>query len=246
MICSSGVGFDPVVSGTRLDFGFHGIWQGTALLYDRQTESLWLHITGECCSGPKKGTKLVPIPGRHLLWREWRRDHPDTEVMAPVAAYAGRYFPRDRAARGAPYFPAVFPPTIKTRDERLALSALCYGIYAGGVARAYPFERLASAPAGLVEDDVGGVPVVIVYDAETRSCAGYGRAVRGRTLGFQRAGDGSLIERESGARFDRAGRCVEGEFAGERLLEIFGLQAEWYGWAAAYPGTTVWGEEVRR
>ena len=80
MICSSGIGFDPVLDERRLWFGFHGIYQGTAVLYDQQTGSLWMHLTGECFAGELAGRKLDPLDtGRHTTWSEWLASHPETD-----------------------------------------------------------------------------------------------------------------------------------------------------------------------
>ena len=243
MICSSGIGFDPVVAETPLEFGFHGIWQGTAVIYDKGTRSLWLHLTGECISGRHKGKQLKPIPGRHVQWWEWKRDHPDTRVMAPVPAFEEQYFPKINARRGHDFFPSTFPSTIHSKDARLAPSALLYGIVAGDAARCYPFARLLDADSPrVINEMVGDVAVVVLFDPETRSAFGHGRRLGDTTLILEQDAAGRLRDPVSGSLFDRDGFAVTGPLKGQRLPQLHSMQAEWYGWFAAYPNTSIWGK----
>lgn len=220
-------------------FGFHGVWQGTSILYDRQTHSHWLHLTGECIEGPHQGSDLKSIPGRHVLWREWKRDHPDSEVMMPDPQLAEKYFAKEASVRGVDHFPPQFQVTIDNPDDRLQPSELVYGVQSPTAARAYPFTALARVPDGLVNDQVGSTPVVIFFDRTTGSAAGHGRQVGDQTLEFDRTAEGLLQDRASGSIFNRDGKCVEGPLLGRHLPPLFALQAEWYGWSAAYPQTTV-------
>lgn len=240
MICSSGVGFDPHHNGRRLSFGFHGIWQGTAVLYDQETRSLWLHLTGESIRGPLKGTRLTPIPMRHVTWKQWRTEHPDSEVMNQDPRRRSDYFDFEQGRRGVDWFPPFFTPTIQTRDDRLPPSALCLGIDTPHQSRAYPFATLATIPSGLVHDTVGNVPIVVVFDAETGSATAHGRLLGGRARMFERTPEGLLRDVESGSLFDRDGVGQSGPDQGQQLPSVFGLQAEWYGWYAAHPDTTIW------
>ncbi len=211
------------------------------MLYDKQTMSHWLHITGECIQGELKGEVLKAIPGRHMLWSEWKRDHPDGELALPNPKFAADHADKTAARRGLDYFPPMFPSTIQTRDKRLALSDLCFGVKAGETAKAYAFNTLAKLPDGLVNDVVGGLPVVVVFDKATFSAAGHGRTLAGKSLTFERTEEGHLRDKESGSIFDRDGLCTStsGEYQGRRLPAIHGLQAEWYGWYATFPKTEV-------
>lgn len=240
MVCSSGVSFDPTLDGTRLTFGFEGVWQGTAILYDRDTGSLWMHFTGACFDGPRAGRALTPLAtGTHTTWAGWRRDHPDTDVMAPDPRFARRYFTREQAQSGSPYLAPQFDATITSRDPRLALGDLLLGVRVGPAARAYPFARLA-ATDGVVEEPVGGVPVTVWYEAGSRTAVVFDARLEGRVHAFERR-DGGFFDGSSGSRFDLEGRCVEGSFAGQRLERVPSMTAEWYGWFAHHPATTVYG-----
>jgi hypothetical protein len=243
VICSSAIGFDPRVDGERLTFGFEGIWQGTAVLYDHQTGSLWMHITGECFQGTHAGVSLRPLPtGRHTTWADWRGLHPATEVLALdpalVAAKNGHgYFDRRGARSGDAFFPPTFPGTIEVRDARLDDHALLLGVEIGRAARAYPFERLAERPVR--NDELGGVALTVWFDKPSRSAAAYRRDVAGRTLTFQQRSGGEIVDRETGSRWTMEGRAVSGPLAGTQLGRVRSLMSEWYGWRASYPDTSL-------
>lgn len=240
MVCSSGISFDPVLDGTRLTFGFEGVWQGTAILYDRDTGSLWMHFTGACFDGPRAGRTLATLPtGRHTTWAAWRRDHPDTDVMAPDPRFARRYFTREAARSGSPFLSPQFDVTIAPRDPRLKLGDLLLGVRLANAMRAYPLARLA-ASAGVVEETVGGTPLTVWYEAASRTACAFDARLEGLARAFERRDDG-FHERATGSRFDLDGRCVEGAFAGQRLERVPSLLTEWYGWFAHHPETTVFG-----
>lgn len=234
-----------MVDGERLTFGFEGIWQGTAVLYDHQTRSLWMHVTGACFEGEHEGTVLARIPsGRHTTWGDWVANHPRTRVLQPdpalVMADGDRgYFPAEGAASGSDYLPSYFGATIQTRDPRFALHALVYGVVVGGQARAYPFHRLQNAP--VVDERVGDVEVTVWFDPQSRSAAAFERTVDGRPLTFAMATPGRVRDAETGSTWDMEGHCLAGRLKGTHLKPLRGLMAEWYGWYANYPRTSVWG-----
>lgn len=240
MVCSSGVSFDPVLDGTRLTFGFEGVWQGTAVLYDRDTGSLWMHVTGACFDGPRAGRRLRPLAtSTHTTWGAWRRAHPETDVMAPDPRFARRYFSPDDARSGNPWLSSQFDATITLRDPRLRLSDLLLGVTVGDAARAYPLDALR-ATSGVVEDDLGGVPLTVWFDAPSRTAVVFDARAGDRVRSFVRR-DGGFVERETGSRFGLDGVARDGPLAGTRLARPASLLAEWYGWFAHHPATTVWG-----
>jgi hypothetical protein len=244
VICSSGIGFDPVLDGTRLTFGFRGIYQGTALLYDHPTDSTWLHLTGECIDGRHRGRVLARLDtGRHTTWADWRALHPHTRVLAREARFVGRvgdagYFPRETSAAGADFFPAPFRDTVKDLDGRLRPHDLVYGAVVGEEARAWPLRRLRGRP--VVQETVAGTPVTVWYDEASRSLAGFERAVDGRALSFLEAPDGRRRDAETGSLWTMDGLALDGPLRGRRLRPLRGLMCEWYGWYANHKATTLW------
>ena len=58
---------------------------GNLVMYDEQTGTLWLQMTGVALEGPLAGKKLRELPPWQykagIRWDEWRAKHPDSKVM---------------------------------------------------------------------------------------------------------------------------------------------------------------------
>jgi len=233
-----------MIDNVRLTFGFEGIWQGTAVLYDHQTKSLWMHLSGVCFEGEKSGRVLGRLDtGRHTTWADWRRAHPETDVLAQDPAFRTRgldmgYFPREGSRSGGSFFPTPFLPTIQTRDARLTPAALLYGIVVGTESRAYPLKSLARSP--VLEERLGGVELTLWFDIASRSAAAFNRRLDKTQLTFGPAGPAHFEDKRTKSRWTMEGVCISGPLTGKRLTPLHGLLSEWYGWYAHYPSTSVW------
>ncbi len=91
--------WDRVLEGHEIVFAVSGwLHNSNTLLYDRrqgrETSSLWHQLTGEAVAGPAAGRQLNPLPIELSTWADWRREHPETTVMAPDAD-SKRLYKRD-------------------------------------------------------------------------------------------------------------------------------------------------------
>jgi len=80
--------WDRNIDGGSIELAVSGwLHNSNTLLYDRrasgESSSLWHQLTGEAVAGPAAGQRLTPMPAALETWAEWRRDHPDTTIMAP-------------------------------------------------------------------------------------------------------------------------------------------------------------------
>lgn len=105
--------FDPLLNGVRLTFGSSGYMRGPErrpLLYDRETESLWVvdSHTMKCIAGKHRGASLAHITqGGPTIWGPWSELHPDGRLI--VGADRAQRQP-DRTASTA----QVTNPAVKT------------------------------------------------------------------------------------------------------------------------------------
>jgi hypothetical protein len=68
------------------------LWRNSFIMEDRETSTSWSHVTGRALDGPGKGAVLRALPSVQTTWAEWRRTHPDTEVLEkPSEIRSSRY-----------------------------------------------------------------------------------------------------------------------------------------------------------
>jgi Protein of unknown function (DUF3179) len=136
-------------------------------------------------------------------------------------------------------------------DDRLPPKERVVAIFAGDETVVVPFSRLARDP--VVETEAGGRPVVMFYkrgvvspfdeptitgSRDVGTAAAFDGRVDGRRLNFERR-DGGFVDRETGSRWDIAGRAVDGELAGERLEAVRHDLQFWFALAAFVPGARI-------
>jgi hypothetical protein len=85
-----------------LTFGVSGnLWRDALVMFDRETESLWSHVTGECIDGEMLGKHITPLDAVLVPYSEWAETHPRSNVLVREAGseaashYAG-YVESDR------------------------------------------------------------------------------------------------------------------------------------------------------
>jgi len=91
----------------------------------------------------------------------------------------------------------------------------------------------------VVEDELGGHPIVVFLDPDASFGLAYSSAVDGTALAL-RVEDGHIVDGERTV-WDATGRAVEGPRAGAQLQFVTSFVTEWYGWVAYYPATSIYG-----
>ena len=246
------------------DFSFHG-WRNGVMVMKHKDGTLYSCLTGIAFDGPKKGTRLEPVPTLVSGWGFWLKHYPGGVAYNMFEKYQPIELPKEinedsRKSRG---------PT----DERLPADELVLGVWTGKVAKAYPLARLAK-DGGVVEE-VDGEPIVVLWEPDTKTATAFKpvahqpRKFKGpqpdktgvsqldpgiplpigtpilptRKLTLQPADKSAgapFMDRETGSHWDIAGRAVEGELKGWTLTWLESTQIKWFAWAAEYPETTIY------
>ncbi len=248
-LCGSGVTATRRVDGEETRFGVSGLlWNSDLVMYDEKTGSLWSQIAATAVRGPKTGTRLDLVPSTITTWAAWQESHPETTVLRPppesgtVASGDGI---RDYTVN--PY--AAYDGTSQVgigdndfSDDRLHPKARVLGIAADGEAVAYPLEAIQRR-GGVVNDAVGGVPVVVAVGPEEQTLHGYVRRVDGETLTFESGSAGEITA--GGSTWSvTSGEALDGPEKGTKLEPATDTgQLFWFAWAEFNPETTVFGEK---
>ena len=79
--CSGGAAFRRSRNGRVLSMEVPGVYNGTIILRDRETRTLWAPFSGRAIEGPLAGAKLDRFPLFLTHWDEWVARHADTDVV---------------------------------------------------------------------------------------------------------------------------------------------------------------------
>ena len=256
-LCNMPVAFvRPVTEGEATTFGTSGkLYHSNLVMYDRVTESYWLQATGLAVFGPLTGTKLERVPVVVAPWREFRDSFPHGIVLSHDTG-----FDRDYGRNPYPGYddpsgrPVLFVGEV---DGRLPPLARVLGVDARGEASAFSYSALEEQARGgraVVNSEVGGEPVTILWTAQTFSvldtaevdesrdvgaAAAYSREIGGRPLTL-RAVDSGVIDDETASPWSFFGSAMGGRLSGTRLHQVDAHDSFWFSWVAFHPHTKLW------
>jgi len=190
------------LDGKELTFGHEGIlYRNSFLMYDKGTESLWVHTTGQAVKGKYRGKVLKFLPSQIRSWAEWKRTHPKTTVL-----------PGQRASR----FMGSFSARAKPRSYGLSVGS-------GLDVKLYPYSVLMKSR--VAHDKHDGRSIVIVFDPTHATATAWAlpKPMRFSVVkGDAPAGSGMRIkDKKTKSVWDAfTGRCIEGAQKGEKLEPI--------------------------
>jgi hypothetical protein len=217
-------------------FGVSGMLLKNALImFDYETKSLWPIMMNRSVRGKMAGAELEVIPvARKTTWGAWKKAHPETKVLSvdgrehrPHNVYARRF------ARGQA---GVRP--IENVDRRLKALDRVIGVTLAGSHRAYPIEKIKTA--GVIQEEVGEVPLVIGADLATGALGAFDRRLGDEVIRFLPAIEGDRLEDEGGSLWDiQSGVALEGPRKGKKLAPLPVRDVFWFIWADYHPETTI-------
>jgi len=219
------------VDGQRLTFIVSGkLWRNSMVMQDRETGTLWNHVTGEALDGPLAGEQLEMVPAVQTTWGAWRGEHPQTQALVkPAGLQASHYadYFADESRMG------MF--AVEWLQERMPGKTKIFGIKLGPETVALPVESL---PVGSLKQlELDEEPLVIHHGPG--GARAYLAKVGGRKRSFEKKGD-EVRDRETGSTWDLGtGKAVGGPAKGAQLEEIVVHVAFWFAWSSFFPRTAV-------
>jgi len=226
--CTGMAAFRREVGGRVLTLEVAGVYNATILLRDRETQNLWAPFSGRDLEGPLAREKLERIPVAFTTWEDWRKGHPKTEVIVRSE--------KSRTGHGSWYAPGKWGivsemgETITAWDPRLPENVVVYGVAVSTGVKSYPLSAVL-ASGGLVNDEVAGLPVVVLVGA-AYGAVGFERTLMDRPLTFARAEESGAVmaDRETGSLWNAEGTALAGPLRGQRLRLLDGYLVEWHVW----------------
>ncbi len=254
-LCNTAIGYYRQLGDRIFDFGTSGrLYNSALVMYDRQTESLWAHYTGQAIAGALTGSQLELIPMATVAWETFLDEHPNGLVMTRPGGFGRSYgtnaYVNYDTPGGNPTFFGGTP------DPRLPPQTRVLVVRHGGAAVAVQLDTLSSA--GVLPLDLGGVPVValhlpgtatpiqnqqVAFGRDVGATGVFDPNVDGQALTFTRKpgaassdGPGAFIDDQTGSTWSILGRALDGPLAGAQLQPIEHIDTFWFAAAAYDPG----------
>ena len=166
-LCLSGIVFDPLVDGERVDFGTSGkLWNSNLVMYDRKTESLWSQVLGEGIVGEQTGVQLTVLPSDRITFGAFKEQFPHGEVLTRDTGSLRSYGQDPYGDYYTDNSRVIFP--VDNKDTRLENKDYVLGIIDGDFSKAYlpsAIKRDMSAQNEVV-DRFAGRSIILRYDAD--------------------------------------------------------------------------------
>ncbi len=241
----------PVIDGKLLHFDNVGLYDALFVMQDKETKTLWNHITGEAVYGPLVGRTLGPTGNQlQVSVDQALVMNPATHIAISNRPYAvnGRHVgppgPIGASGQVGPPGTGAEPPaanralssgfigTLATEDSRLTRMELGLGLVTEKTVRYYPMSVLRQR--GALVDTIDGRRVVIFIDQMTFTPAAIyvnssSATVDGDTVRL----DGGRVVK-IGLLFDAGGQRVNAE----RPQQLF---SRWYGFSLTFPNPEIFG-----
>lgn len=237
-LTGSAIRYNRTISGKTTTFGTSGkLLSSNLVMYDRDTESYWSQIMGLSIQGERAGSYLDLYPVIWTTYGKAKQRYPNALVLSQDTGHVRPYGadpygfyddPDGYYLSGGPFFPVL------NSDPRLPDKEVVYGIRllneTVAVRKSFLRER------GIVEFELGTVPLVAWYDPELDTIRVFERDVHDILLSFTVSGD-ELRDNQTHSVWHLNGTGMEGTMKGVHLTPVTGFELMWFGWAGFYPDT---------
>jgi hypothetical protein len=219
-VCRTGRVFSPVVDGRSETFRLVGMDHFNAMFEDASTHSWWRQANGEAIAGPSKGKSLTEIPSRQVTLAEWLREHPSSLIMQADSGLKEHYSKDFDYETGKSRKSLTGTDTVSWHDK-----AWVVGITVNGQSKAYDWNRLRRER--VINDVVGGQPIVLALASDTTSFAAFVRPNPGA----------KFIVRNDSLVAGVASYAFNGTGANGTLEPVKASQEFWHSWRTFQPAT---------
>lgn len=211
------------------------------VFYDKSSQCSVIQLHNRSLDG---SMPLKTMPTIACSLGTWRKLYPQSKVWYRDIEWRDVFYLKllARADVIDPTSPMVVYPLQHEKDTRRPLKEQVLGVEIGGVARTYP--QPVCRERRLIEDELGGTPLLIVSDAAGDYVQVFDRRADGRTLSFSLDPEGErLHDAETGSTWTLTGEAVEGPLKGRALAPIPHYnKIFWYVWSDFHPGTDIYGD----
>lgn len=156
-LCESTLAFERMIMGKGVEFGTSGkLYNSNLVMYDRKTDTYWSQLTGQAIVGELTGEKLTSISIDAVYWGDWKKAHPDSQVLSRDTG-AMRPYGDDPYTDYYNDSSLIFP--VEHRDDRIHPKTVVFGVEINDSFKAYQEDDLKELD--IIRDTIGGNEIEI-------------------------------------------------------------------------------------
>jgi hypothetical protein len=161
-------------------------------------------------------------------------------VLKPKPGYADRVAEKNKQIREGLSGEGAAPDDVTYRDDRLKPKTMILGVDVDGRSKAFPLEALRKAR--VVNDTIGGMPVLIVHQPSSDTTTAFVARAQGRAVTFAAANAeaSELTDKQTGSRWNAYGECVSGALKGATLDALILEPEYWFAWSEFHRDTAIY------
>ncbi|KKP35826.1 MAG: hypothetical protein UR26_C0002G0126 [candidate division TM6 bacterium GW2011_GWF2_32_72] len=220
--------FSPKIDNQILEFNATlKNYNKVLIIKDTLTESLWTQIDGKAIVGDFSGKTLKAKAVQSMLWKDWKRLHPNTKVLSKNTGFKIMYESTKDEFKFQP----------NTQPKLIA------GVFVDGENKAYSLNHIKKTK--IINDEINKEAILIVQDPSIElnekeninPTAIFKRYVgNGETLTFK-IQDNTLIDIQTETIWNFEGKAVEGFYKGKQLKKLANKNTTWSIWKKVFPKT---------
>ena len=233
-LCGTVIIYDTEFRGMKHELGTSGfLYRSNKLMYDQATQSLWSTFLGQPVIGPlvDQNIELSTLPVETTTWGEWRKRHPNTQVLSIETGHA-RDYAEDEAYKNYFTDDNLMFPVLKI-DKRLPNKARVF------IPRTKNFAAQPLAVSieylkrkRLYQNQIDGQRLVILTESN-----GSSRAYSADNQEFKSYKEGRLLDNNGDTWKVNEDTLVGPEK--QRLSRIPAHEAFWFAWFNIFPETRI-------
>ncbi len=222
----------PVINSRTQHFEFGGVYNSLVLLRDRETGSLWDHITGKCVYGPLKGSQLPISNLLHMNVSQALAIYPDIQIaISNLELKPSKWSPQNEETAT---MTEGLRNTMGVEDRRRPTMDIGLGVWTGATHRYYPMENILAHDRAIIDELEGRQLLVYIEPSFNAPAALYTQATSCTWEGDElHLNTGEVIR--SATLLDTNGERQDIQ----RPLQLF---TRWYGFAITFPGCEIYTE----
>lgn len=214
------------------------LYEGNAVLIDRNSGSLWLQMLGMAFDGPLRGRGLPTLPVFWTTWGAAKKVYPNAPVLA-VPKEGVRAYARDPYGsylkKGNYYDNDTLVYKVARKDKRFPVKTPMLGMELNGMLLAVDIGYVKKK--GVVNFFMGDEPMLAVHDRNLDVVRLYNRQLWDKPSLFV-YDQGQLIDLASRSIWNPAtGKALQGNMENASMKQYYGIYSMWFSWYSINPET---------